>query len=298
MARALVKTSIRGFDDDVLRGGIPEGHVVLLRGASGTMKSSIAYYVLYHNALPGAPRPVRAPRAGRREPPRARRHAGPARDGRVGGPPDPRREPRAGPSGGGRGPDGPGGPRGRTRRGPPRGPQGEDPRAPPEARLPPPRDRLVGRDGARPRVRGPPRGDVRVLRVAPGPRGHELPRLRGAPARAAGRRPRGGVPRGRDHPPRDGPRHADDVPAARPVREDAQRGPGHGLPDPPVRERSVRALPGHGVTRCGPASWTASCVPSSCSSYRSSSSRASTSMGSSTRSGCTRSSSWAGSSRC
>src|SRR5436309_1625847 len=51
MARPLVKTHIRGFDDDVLRGGIPQGHVVLVRGASGTMKSSLAYYVLYHNAL-------------------------------------------------------------------------------------------------------------------------------------------------------------------------------------------------------------------------------------------------------
>src|SRR2546428_3783079 len=55
MARPLVKTHIRGFDDDVLRGGIPQGHVVLLRGASGTMKSSLAYYVLYHNALERAP---------------------------------------------------------------------------------------------------------------------------------------------------------------------------------------------------------------------------------------------------
>src|SRR2546425_52022 len=51
MARPLVKTHIRGFDEDVLRGGIPQGHVVLVRGASGTMKSSLAYYVLYHNAL-------------------------------------------------------------------------------------------------------------------------------------------------------------------------------------------------------------------------------------------------------
>src|SRR3989449_10885595 len=55
MARPLVKTHIRGFDEDVLRGGIPQGHVVLVRGASGTMKSSLAYYVLYHNALEGAP---------------------------------------------------------------------------------------------------------------------------------------------------------------------------------------------------------------------------------------------------
>src|SRR5207249_1691337 len=43
MARPLVKTHIRGFDEDVLRGGIPQGHVVLVRGASGTMKSSLAY---------------------------------------------------------------------------------------------------------------------------------------------------------------------------------------------------------------------------------------------------------------
>jgi KaiC/GvpD/RAD55 family RecA-like ATPase len=50
-----VKTFVRGFDEEVLRGGIPEGHVVLLRGASGTMKSSLAYYILYHNALAGTP---------------------------------------------------------------------------------------------------------------------------------------------------------------------------------------------------------------------------------------------------
>src|SRR2546427_7835056 len=56
MARPLIKTHIRGFDEDVLRGGIPQGHVVLVRGASGTMKSSLAYYVLYHNAVAGSPR--------------------------------------------------------------------------------------------------------------------------------------------------------------------------------------------------------------------------------------------------
>jgi circadian clock protein KaiC len=55
MARSLVKTHIRGFDDEVLQGGIPRGHVILIRGASGTMKSSLAYYILYHNALEGAP---------------------------------------------------------------------------------------------------------------------------------------------------------------------------------------------------------------------------------------------------
>ena len=55
MTRPLVKTFIRGFDDEVLRGGVPQGHVLLVRGASGTMKSSLAYYVLYHNALQGVP---------------------------------------------------------------------------------------------------------------------------------------------------------------------------------------------------------------------------------------------------
>ncbi len=55
MARPVVRTFIRGFDDEVLRGGVPQGHVILLRGASGTMKSSLAYYILYHNALQGNP---------------------------------------------------------------------------------------------------------------------------------------------------------------------------------------------------------------------------------------------------
>jgi len=55
MARKLVKTHVRGFDEDVLRGGIPQGHVVLVRGASGTMKSSLAYYIMFHNALEGTP---------------------------------------------------------------------------------------------------------------------------------------------------------------------------------------------------------------------------------------------------
>ena len=55
MARGLVKTHVKGFDAEVLRGGIPAGQVVLLRGPTGTMKSSLAYYILYHNALHGRP---------------------------------------------------------------------------------------------------------------------------------------------------------------------------------------------------------------------------------------------------
>ena len=46
----LYKTYIKGFDRE-LGGGIPEGHVVLISGTPGTMKSSLSYYFLYHNIL-------------------------------------------------------------------------------------------------------------------------------------------------------------------------------------------------------------------------------------------------------
>lgn len=45
-----VKTYIEGYDEN-LGGGIPAGHVVLLAGTPGTMKTSLAYSILYHNAL-------------------------------------------------------------------------------------------------------------------------------------------------------------------------------------------------------------------------------------------------------
>ena len=41
---------LHGFDDK-LGGGIPEGHVVLLAGEPGTMKSTIAFNMIYQNAL-------------------------------------------------------------------------------------------------------------------------------------------------------------------------------------------------------------------------------------------------------
>ncbi len=41
---------MRGFDE-VLAGGVPEGYVVLVSGAPGTMKSSLSYSILYQNAL-------------------------------------------------------------------------------------------------------------------------------------------------------------------------------------------------------------------------------------------------------
>lgn len=45
-----IRTYIQGFDEK-LSGGIPAGHVVLLVGEPGTMKSSIAFSVLYHQAM-------------------------------------------------------------------------------------------------------------------------------------------------------------------------------------------------------------------------------------------------------
>lgn len=45
-----IRTYIDGFDD-ILDGGIPKGHNVLVVGTPGTMKSSVAYSVLYNNAI-------------------------------------------------------------------------------------------------------------------------------------------------------------------------------------------------------------------------------------------------------
>jgi KaiC/GvpD/RAD55 family RecA-like ATPase len=45
-----VKTFIENLDES-LQGRVPKGHLVLLAGAPGTMKSSIAYSILYQNAL-------------------------------------------------------------------------------------------------------------------------------------------------------------------------------------------------------------------------------------------------------
>ncbi len=45
-----IKSYIIGFDQD-LGGGIPKGHVSLLSGTPGTMKSTIGYSMLYHNCV-------------------------------------------------------------------------------------------------------------------------------------------------------------------------------------------------------------------------------------------------------
>ncbi len=50
MDRNRIKTYVRGLDD-VLGGGLPEGYIVLVSGAPGTMKSSLAFSILYQNAL-------------------------------------------------------------------------------------------------------------------------------------------------------------------------------------------------------------------------------------------------------
>lgn len=44
-----LKTYIEGFDR-ALEGGIPQGHIVLMAGTPGTMKSSLTYYALYNQA--------------------------------------------------------------------------------------------------------------------------------------------------------------------------------------------------------------------------------------------------------
>lgn len=50
MERTRIRTYVRGLDES-LGGGIPDGQVILLCGAPGTMKSSFACSILYQNAL-------------------------------------------------------------------------------------------------------------------------------------------------------------------------------------------------------------------------------------------------------
>jgi circadian clock protein KaiC len=47
-----IKTYINGFDE-ALQGGIPKGHVVLISGTAGSMKSSLTFNLLYNEAKAG-----------------------------------------------------------------------------------------------------------------------------------------------------------------------------------------------------------------------------------------------------
>ncbi len=49
----LLKTHVEGLDE-LLNGGIPEGSLVLVSGAPGTMKTSLSYHILYRNAQEGS----------------------------------------------------------------------------------------------------------------------------------------------------------------------------------------------------------------------------------------------------
>jgi KaiC/GvpD/RAD55 family RecA-like ATPase len=48
--RQKVKTCIKGLDE-LMGSGIPQGHVVLVSGMPGTMKSTLAYGILFNNAI-------------------------------------------------------------------------------------------------------------------------------------------------------------------------------------------------------------------------------------------------------
>ncbi|MBU1201132.1 MAG: hypothetical protein KJ583_01790 [Nanoarchaeota archaeon] len=47
-----VKTYIQGLDD-AMQGGVPAGHVILVSGTAGSMKSSVTFNILYNEALNG-----------------------------------------------------------------------------------------------------------------------------------------------------------------------------------------------------------------------------------------------------
>ena len=54
MENERVATGVDGLDP-LIGGGVPRGHVVLLTGLPGTMKSSLAFSILYRNAKEAAP---------------------------------------------------------------------------------------------------------------------------------------------------------------------------------------------------------------------------------------------------
>ena len=49
MADDRIQTFIKGLDE-TMEGGVPKGHVVLLTGMPGSMKSSVGWNILHKNA--------------------------------------------------------------------------------------------------------------------------------------------------------------------------------------------------------------------------------------------------------
>ena len=47
-----IPTFVEGLDEQ-MQGGIPKGHIVLVAGSSGTMKSSMTFATLYNGVLNG-----------------------------------------------------------------------------------------------------------------------------------------------------------------------------------------------------------------------------------------------------
>lgn len=47
-----IKLHIEGLDENI-QGGVPQGHINLISGAAGTMKSSVCFHTLYNEALLG-----------------------------------------------------------------------------------------------------------------------------------------------------------------------------------------------------------------------------------------------------
>ena len=45
-----IKTYIKGLDENI-QGGIPRGHVVIIHGSAGTMKSSLCFSIMYNEVL-------------------------------------------------------------------------------------------------------------------------------------------------------------------------------------------------------------------------------------------------------
>ncbi|MCF7865985.1 hypothetical protein K9L67_05440 [Candidatus Woesearchaeota archaeon] len=45
-----IKTYVKGLDENI-QGGIPKGHVTLVHGSAGTMKSSLCFSILYNEAI-------------------------------------------------------------------------------------------------------------------------------------------------------------------------------------------------------------------------------------------------------